>query len=87
MSKYFHKDRPIIGLDISATSLKLMSVDTKKWTVLGYGSIDVDPQKLSTSLDGDGTYLAEQLKRLVEKKTLGNFNSDHVVLGIPTSRT
>lgn len=87
MSKYFHKDRPIIGLDISATSLKLMSVDTKKWTVLGYGSIDVDPQKLSTSLDGDGTYLAEQLKRLTESKTLGSFNSDHVVIGIPTSRT
>lgn len=87
MSKYFQKDRPIIGLDISATSVKIMSVDTKKWTVLGYGSVDVDPQKLETSLDSDGVYIAEELTKLLTQKTLGTLNSNHVVMGIPTSRT
>ena len=35
MSKLFHKDKPIIGLDISATSIKIMSVDINKWAVKG----------------------------------------------------
>lgn len=86
-SKLFFKDKPIIGLDISATSIKLMSVDTKKWTVLGYGSVDVDPAKMESSLDNDGVYISEQLKKLIKEKTLGNFNSNHVIMSIPTSRT
>ena len=87
MTKLFHKDKPVIGLDISATSLKLMSVDTKKWTVLGYGSVDVDPTKMETSLDTDGSYISEQLQRLLREKTLGVFGSNHVIMSIPTSRT
>lgn len=87
MSRYFHKDRPIVGLDISATSLKIMSVDTKKWTVLGYGSVDIDPQKLESSLDSDGAHITEQLKNLLENKVIGTLSSNQVVMGIPTSRT
>lgn len=87
MSKLFLKDKPIVGLDISATSLKLMSVDTKRWTVLGYGSIDVDPAKLNNSLETDGAYIAEKLEDLLREKTLGTFTSNHVVMSIPTSRT
>jgi type IV pilus assembly protein PilM len=87
MSKLYHKDKPVVGLDISATSIKLMSVDTKKWTVLGYGSIDADPQKIQTSLDSDGAYISEQLQKLIAEKTVGTFGSNQVVMGIPTSRT
>ena len=87
MSKIFFKDKPIIGLDISTTSIKLMSVDTKKWTVLGYASIDVDPAKMQNSLEGDGEYINEQLQLLLKDKTLGEFGSNHVVMSIPTSRT
>ncbi len=87
MSKLFHKDKPIIGLDISPTSIKLMSVDTGKWTVLGYGSIDVDPQKMQMSLNTDGAYIAEELQELIKSKTLGSFRSNHVVMAVPTSRT
>src|SRR5574344_339357 len=87
MTKLFHKDKPVIGLDISATSIKLMSVDPKRWTVLGYGSVDVDPAKLEASLDTDGTYISEQLQRLLREKTLGVFSSNHAIMSIPTSRT
>lgn len=87
MSRLFLKDKPIIGLDISTTSIKLMSVDTKRWEVLGYGSIDVDPSAMETSLETDGKYIAEQLKKLMGEKILGVFGSNHVIMGIPTSRT
>ena len=87
MSKYFYKDKPVIGLDISQTSLKLMAVNARKWTVMGYGSIDVDPSKLQQSLDTDGSYLASQLTKLLETKLVGQLPSDHVVMSIPASRT
>lgn len=64
-----------------------MSVDTKKWTVLGYGSVDVDPAKLEASLDTDGVYISEQLQKLLKEKTLGVFGSNHVIMSVPTSRT
>lgn len=87
MSKLFLKDKPIIGLDISTTSIKLMSIDTKKWQVLGYGSIDIDPTDMETSLDTDGAYIQKQLQKLMREKLLGVFGSNHVVMSIPTSRT
>ncbi len=87
MSKFFYKDKPIVGLDISQTSLKIMAIDPRKWTVIGYGSHDVDPSELQKTLDGDGTYLAEQIKELVTKKLVGRLPSEHIVLSIPTSRT
>lgn len=87
MSRLFFKDKPIIGLDISTTSIKLMSVDTRRWEVLGYGSVDVDPAQMETSLDTDGKYIEEQIQLLMKEKLLGVFGSDHVVMSIPTSRT
>lgn len=87
MSNYFYKDKPIIGLDISQTSIKVMAISTKKWTVLGYGSLDVDPAQLQQSLDTDGTYLTEQLKLLLDTKVVGHLPSNHTILSIPTSRT
>lgn len=87
MSKLFHKDKPIVGLDISATSIKLMSIDTRRWTVLGYGSIDIDPQKAQDSIETDGGYIGEQLRALIGEKTVGTFGSNQVVMSIPTSRT
>ena len=88
MSKLFHKDKPIIGLDISATSIKIMSVDVNKWAVNGYGSIDVDPTKMKNSIvDSDGQFLAEQIKDLIQNKIQGTFSSNHVAMSIPTSLT
>ena len=87
MSNYFYKYKPIVGLDISQTSLKIMAINRQKWTVLGYGSLDVDPSKMQQSLDGDGSYLAEQLQVLLSSKLVGTLPSDHVIMSIPTSRT
>lgn len=87
MSKLFHKDKPIIGLDISPTSIKLMSIDTRRWSVLGYASVDTNPKDMQSSLEGDGAYITEQLKLLLKEKVVGTLNSDHVVMSVPTSRT
>lgn len=87
MAKLFYYDRPIIGLDISQTGVKVMAVDPKKWLVLGYGSMDLDPAKVQTSLDSGDPYLSESIKTLITEKLVGQLPSNHVVVGVPTSRT
>jgi type IV pilus assembly protein PilM len=87
MSKLFYKDKPLIGLDISSTDMKIMSIDIKRQFVTGYGVIDLDPLQIKKSLDEDGAYLLESLQTLLERKLVGTLASEQVVLGIPTSRT
>jgi len=88
MTKLFYKDKPLIGLDISQTGIKIMSIDPKRWLVLGYGSLDLDPVKVQASLDGnDDTYLTESISILLHNNIVGTLSSDHVVVGLPTGRT
>ena len=51
MAKLFYKDKPIIGLDISTTGVKVMAIDAKKLLVLGYGSVDLEPSKAKEALE------------------------------------
>lgn len=88
MTKLFYKDKPLIGLDISQTGVKVMSIDPKKWLVLGYGSLDLNPQQVQASMDNpEDPYLADNLKALLEKNIVGSLRSDHVIVGLPTTRT
>ena len=87
MAKLFYHDKPIIGLDISQTGIKIMSIDSKRWLVLGYGSVDLDPVKMQESLKSNDDYLANNIKSLLSEGLIGNLASDHVAIGIPTSRT
>lgn len=87
MTKLFYKDKPIIGLDISQTGIKVMAVDPKKWLVTGYGSVDLDPLKVQKSLDSGDSYLADNIRTLIQEKVVGVLPSDRVILSIPTSRT
>ncbi len=88
MTKLFYKDKPLIGLDISQTGIKVMSIDPKRWLVLGYGSLDLDPSKVQVSLDDpDDTYLSDSISSLLKENIIGTLGSDHVVVGLPTGRT
>jgi type IV pilus assembly protein PilM len=87
MAKIFYKDRPIIGLDISTTSVKVMAIDPKKWLVLGYGSLDLEPSKIKESLEEDSTYLEDNIKLLLKEKVIGSLPSNHVAVSIPTARS
>lgn len=87
MKKLFYTDKPIIGLDISSTDIKIMSIDLKRQAVLGYGNIDLDPLRIKKAFEEDDSYITESLRSLLDKKLVGELASDQVVLGIPTSRT
>lgn len=88
MSNLFYRDTPIIGLDISQTGIKVMSIDPKKWLVLGYGSVDLDPAKMQVALDSKkADYLTEKLTHLLQNQIVGQLGGKHAVIGIPTSRS
>lgn len=87
MGKLYYKDKPIIGLDISQTGIKVMAVDSKKWLVLGYGSADLDPAKVQASLETGTSYLTENIQGLLGTKLIGELPSNHVILGVPTARS
>ncbi len=86
MSQLFFKERPLIGLDISQTSAKIMALTPKKWAVLGYGSIDLDPSKTSSAGDLPG-HLEAKLNELLTKHIVGKLPSRQAVVSVPTSRT
>lgn len=87
MARLFYKDKPIIGLDISQTGIKVMAIDPKRWLVLGYGSVDLDPIKVQASLEGNDPYLADNLRSLLSEKIVGTLPSNHVTIGVPTAKT
>jgi type IV pilus assembly protein PilM len=88
--KLFFKDKHPFGLDISQTGVKLMAVDPSKWLVRSFGSLDLDPTKLQKALDStdpEDTFLADSIRRLMEENLTGNLPSNHVAIGLPTSRS
>jgi len=88
MSKLFYKDKPIIGLDISNTGVKVMSADPKRWLVHGYGSIDLEPLKVKDAMENpNSTYLTDNIKILLAEKVLGDTSSKRVAIAIPTARS
>lgn len=65
-----------------------MAVDSKKWLVLGYGSVDLDPAKVQASLDNSSeSYLADNITSLLREKIIGHLPSEQTILSVPTSRT
>lgn len=87
MAKLFYKDKPIIGLDISQTGVKVMAIDPKKWLVLGYGSIDLDPVKVQKSLESNDPYLTENISSLLTEKVIGVLPSEQTIISVPTGKT
>ncbi len=87
MAKKFYKDKALIGLDISTTEIKVMSVDAEKWLVRGYGAVDVDAAKMKKVFEKGDPYLEQQLKVLFSEKIIGSIASEQLVVSLPTSKT
>lgn len=64
-----------------------MAIDAKRWLVLGYGSVDLEPAKVKEAFEGDGAYLVSHLSTLLKEKIVGTLPSNHAIIGLPTSRT
>ena len=87
MSSVFYKTKPIVGLDITKTSVKIMAIDKNKMLVHGYGSISLDPEKNDIDSGENVPYLAEKIRELLNNHIVGRIDSNRIALGVSTSRT
>lgn len=87
MGILYYKTKPVIGLDIEQTGIKVMSIDSKRTTVSAYGSIDLDPIRVEESLKGKDNFLEQNLKTLLSSGITGSLPSSHAVVSVPTAKT
>ena len=91
MSKVLYKDKPLFGLDIGTSSIKVMQISLnknnhKKQQVLGYGSIRYDSEAVVEGIIKDPEIIAKAVKELFESGIIGNINTRRVALTIPVSK-
>ena len=86
---HFFKDKPLFGMDIGSSSIKVMQLEPhdKKQVVTGYGVAPFDPNSVNEGEIVDLKSLAGSVKSLFEKNLVGEINTRRVALSIPASRT
>jgi type IV pilus assembly protein PilM len=85
----FYKDKPLFGLDVGSSSIKVMQVvdSGKKQKVVGYGVCDYDQKALKDGEIINIELLAKSTKTMFEKNIIGNIDTRRVALSIPIART
>lgn len=88
-SNYFYKDKPVFGLDIGLSSLKVMQIETdhKKHIVTGYGVTTFDQDVFTDGLLTDPEGLAKIAYDLFEKHLVGEITTRRAIIAIPASKT
>lgn len=88
-SSHFFKDKPLFGLDIGSSSIKVMQTENinGKQHVRGYGVIDYDSKALEDGVITDFPLIAQSIKELFKHHIIGEINTRRVAIAIPASRT
>ncbi len=90
MSKpiHFYTDKPLFGLDIGRSSLKVMQLDHTSGAaeIIGYGSADFDVHALDEGVIVKPEAISEALHGLFEKTMEGEINTQRVAMALPGYR-
>ncbi len=86
---YFYKDKPIFGLDIGFTSIKIMQATAgpKKYTVTGYGVNNFDPKAVDNGTIVDCENIASSVLDLFKNHLVGDITTHRVAMSVPAART
>lgn len=86
---YFYHDKPIFGLDIGFSTLKVLQTESsgKKLRVTGYGSHSFDSNAVQDGVIVDVESIAKSAKELFESHIIGDISTRRVALSIPAART
>lgn len=86
---YFYKDKPLFGLDIGYSSIKVMQLKPhgKTYEVVGYGVTGYDSSAMKDGVIIEPEKIAEAALELFKKNIIGSINTRRVALNIPASRT
>lgn len=85
----FHKEQPLVGLDIGHSSIKIMQMEhssRKKPKVLGYGVSNYYPAKtISSGIIVNHQALAGTMRELLSSRLVGAISTNRVACTVPTS--
>jgi type IV pilus assembly protein PilM len=84
-----YRDKPIFGMDIGHSSIKLMQIDHKhhQGVVEGYGIGSFDPSLIQEGMLTKPEELAQAANELFSKGLTGNITTRRVALSIPSAKT
>ena len=85
----FYQDKPIFGLDIGFSSLKVMqtSAQNKRQIVTGYGVTGFDPKAIKDGVIVEPEIIAKTTVELFDKHLIGDITTRRVVVAVPAART
>lgn len=88
-NNYFYHDKPVFGLDIGLSSLKVMQMvrTRKKDTVIGYGVTSFGSDVFTDGILTDPEALAKVAYELFDKHIVGSITTQRAVIAIPASKT
>lgn len=85
----FYKDKPIFGLDIGFSSIKVMQVAMRghKQHVIGYGVTSYDSSVTKDGVIDDPESIAKAVKEMFETGIVGEINTRRAAVTVPVART
>jgi len=88
-SRYLYKDKPLFGLDIGFSSMKVMQTmpEGKNAIVAGYGVNRFDPKIIKDGVIIDIPEMAKSAHELFDKYIIGKISTKRVAMSIPAMRT
>ena len=88
-SRYLYKDKPLFGLDIGFSSIKVMQTkpEGKNAIVAGYGVNRFDPKIIKDGVIVDIPAMAKSAHELFDKFVIGEISTRRVAMSIPAMRT
>lgn len=89
ISSYFYHDKPLFGLDVGFSSIKVMQMEwtNKKANVIGYGYNRFDANLVKDGVITDIEALAKCGFELFDKQVIGEIDTRRVAITIPGTRT
>lgn len=85
----FYQDKPVFGLDIGFSSLKVMqtSMQNKRQLVMGYGVAGFDPTAFKDGVIVNPEIIAKVANDLFGKHLVGEITTRRVAVAVPAART
>lgn len=86
---YFYQDKPVFGLDIGFSSLKVMQVEwhNKRQRVTGYGVSPFDADAIKDGVIVNPEAIAKVAYDLFTKHLVGDITTRRVAIAVPAART
>lgn len=87
-STYFYQDKPLFGLDIGYSSVKVMQVaNNNRRGVTGYGVVNFDPAAIKDGVIINPEELARAIYNLFDKNVVGEITTRRAAFAVPAART